>query len=131
MKCCGSEGSKMNCCMFEKVDDPKKKAALDKINAIGLALFLLMMGGLLIMPKGTLPESSWLVGLGLILIGGNIARYLNKIKFCTCGLVIGALMLASGICGIYGITFPFFPALLIIIAVGIIWGLITKKKNKA
>ena len=59
----------MKCCTFEKIEDPEKKAALDKINGIGFAAFIIMIGGLLLVPKGVLPESTWLIGVGLIMIG--------------------------------------------------------------
>ena len=118
----------MKCCMQEKIADPKKKALSDKINAIGWALFLVMRGGLLLMPKGKVPESAWLIGAGIILVGVNVVRYLTKIKLCGCTLLVGAILLIAGICGLYGIEFPIFPVLLILAGIGIVVGLITKKK---
>ncbi len=47
----------MKCCMFEKIEDPKKKEILKKINSIGLALFLILIGISLFVPKGILPEA--------------------------------------------------------------------------
>jgi len=119
----------MKCCAFEKIEDPKKKALLSKINGIGFALFIVMMGCLLLIPKGTLPESSWLIGVGLIMIGGNIARHLNGIRLCQCTSVLGVLLLIAGILGLFGIAFPVFPILLVIIGVSIIIGVISKKKK--
>lgn len=119
----------MKCCMFEKVEDPKKKAILDKINGIGFALFLVMIGGLLLAPKGMLPESAWLIGAGLIILGGNLARRLNGIRLCGCTIILGILLLVAGICGFYGVEFPFFPVLLILIGVSIVVELVTKKKQ--
>ena len=118
----------MKCCAFEKIDDPKKKAALDKINGIGFVLFILMIGGLLLLPKGMLPETTWLIGIGLIMIGGNVARRLNGIKLCQCTAVLGILLLIAGILGLFGVTFPVFPILLVIIGVSIVLGIIKKKK---
>lgn len=119
----------MKCCAFEKIEDPKKKAILDKINGIGVALFIVMIGGLLLIPKGVLPETTWLIGVGLIMVGGNIARRLNDIKSCHCTLVLGILLLIAGILGLFGITFPVFPILLVIFGVSIILGLVSKKKQ--
>lgn len=118
----------MKCCAFEKVEDPKKKALLDKINGIGFALFILMIGGLLLVPEGTLPESTWLIGVGLIMIGGNVARRLNGIGLCHCTGVVGVLLLIAGIVGLFGIEFPVFPILLVIVGISIILGMLSKKK---
>lgn len=120
---------KFKCCMFEKIDDPKKKAVLDKINGICFALFIIMLGGIWLVPKGTLPETTWLIGLGFIMIGGNIARHLNGIKLCQCTVVLGILLLIAGISGLYGIAFPIFPVLIILIGVGFLVGIISKKKQ--
>jgi len=118
----------MKCCAFEKIEDPKKRAILDKINGIGFALFILMIGGLLLVPKGTLPETTWLIGIGLIMLGGNVARRLNGIKLCNCTIVLGGLLLIAGILGLYGVAFPVFPILLVIVGVSIILGIIKKKQ---
>ena len=119
----------MKCCATEKIEDPKKKVVLDKINSIGFALFIVMIGGLLLVPKGVLPESSWLIGVGLLMIGGNIARRLNGIKLCSCTLVLGILLLIAGILGLYGIALPVFPILLVIFGISIILGLVSKKNK--
>jgi len=119
----------MKCCSTEKIDDPKKKAILDKINGIGLALFVIMIGSLLLVPKGTLPESTWLIGIGLIMVGGNVARRLNGIRLCQCSGVLGVILLIAGVLGLYGVAFPVFPILLIIFGVSIVINLISKKKQ--
>jgi CHASE2 domain-containing sensor protein len=120
----------MKCCAFEKIEDPKKKAVLNKINGIGFALFLVMIGGLLLVPEGALPESTWLIGLGLIMIGGSVARRLNEIGPCQCTVVMGVLLLIAGVVGLSGAEFPVFPILLIFIGVSIVIGIISKKKQQ-
>ena len=123
------KGSKFKCCFSEKIDDPKKKAIVDKINGIGFALFITMMGGLLLVPKGILPGGTWLVGVGLIMVGSNIARMRNDIRLCHCTLVLGIILLIAGIMSFSYIKIPIFPILLIIIGVSLIRGLIAKKKQ--
>jgi len=118
----------MKCCAFEKVADPKKKAILDKINGMGFALFIIMIGTLFLMPKGTLPETTWLIGSGIIMLGGNVARRLNGITLCQCTIALGGLLLIAGILGIYGIELPLLPILLVLAGIGIVAGLVSKKK---
>ncbi len=120
----------MKCCMTEKLSDPKKKALDDKITAIGWALFFVMIGGLLLMPKGIVPDSAWLIGAGLIMIGANIARRKNGIRLCGCGTGLGAVLLLAGIFGLFGIVFPIIPVLLVLVGVGIIMGIVKKKSCK-
>ena len=123
------KGSKFKCCFSEKIDDPKKKAIVDKINGIGFALFITMMGGLLLVPKGILPGGTWLVGVGLIMVGSNIARMRNDIRLCHCTLVLGIILLIAGIMSFSYIKIPIFPIVLIVIGVCLIRGLIAKKKQ--
>ncbi len=56
-----------------------KKGLNQKLNAVAWALFLIMLGGLWMTPAGTVPESTWLIGVGLILLGLNAIRYLSGI----------------------------------------------------
>lgn len=118
----------MKCCMFDKIDDPKKKSLNDKIDAVGWGLFFIMIGVLLLAPEGNVPETAWLVGAGLILLGGNAARRLNNIKMCGCTVFLGIIALVAGIAGLYGVTLPIFPIILIIIGGSIIFKLIAEKK---
>jgi hypothetical protein len=114
--------------MFEKIGDPKQKALLGKINGIGLAAFLVLIGVLWILPKGTLPETAWVIGLGLILIGGNIARHLNGIRLCHCTVIFGVVLLLAGVCGLFGVEVPIFPVLIILAGIGIVYAILSKKK---
>ena len=59
----------MNCCTQDKKLDPKKKILNARIDAIGWALFFIMIGILLLMPEGRIPETSCLIGAGLIMLG--------------------------------------------------------------
>ena len=54
-----------------------QKLALNaRLEAIGWALFLIWIGGLWLMPDERLPEETWLIGAGLIMLGLNGVRYL-------------------------------------------------------
>jgi hypothetical protein len=52
---------------------PAGRPALDRrLEGIGWALFLIMIGGLGLVPS--VPQGTWLVGTGLIMLGLNVAR---------------------------------------------------------
>ena len=109
----------MKCCAAEKIADPKQKALLTKINRLALAAFLVMIGVLFLLPEGALPESSWVIGLGLILIAGNITRYLYGLGLCPCFTVLGVILVVAGGFGLFGVDFPIFPVLAILAGFGI------------
>jgi hypothetical protein len=104
------------------------KQGLDqKLQAVGWALFFIMLGGLWLVPKGTVPESTWLIGIGLILLGLNAVRYLSGLKMVWFTLVLGVVALLAGVAGIVGVALPIVPIILIIIGVSIIYDVLTKK----
>ena len=95
------------------------RPALDRqLEGIGWALFLLMIGGIGFLQS--VPQGTWLVGTGLIMLGLNIARYLKGIRVSHFTIVIGILALLLGIGGITGLNVPFFPVLLILIGADIL-----------
>ena len=101
-----------------------------RLEAIGWGLFLILLGGIWLAPKGTIPEGTWLIGVGLILVGLNIARALNNIRangFTTTlgilALVLGGAQLAGSILGmafdlpVIAITLIVFGAIMLARAV--------------
>jgi hypothetical protein len=98
-----------------------------RIDAIGWALFFIMIGGIGLIPEEKVPAGIWLIGVGIIMLGNNLFRYLNKIKLVGFTLVLGIIALGLGLVEYYGIEIPVFPIILIIVGVSIILGLLSKK----
>jgi len=97
------------------------KAALNKrLESIGWGLFLIMIGGIWLVPDEQVPEGTWLIGAGLIMLGLNLARYLNGIRMSGFTIVLGILALASGLGDLAGVDLPLFPILLILIGASIL-----------
>ena len=106
-----------------QVGDPGQtsKAALNKrLETIGWALFLIMIGGIGLVPKEQAPEGVWLVGVGLIMLGLNVARYMNGIRTSNGTIVLGALALISGIGNLLGLDLPVFAILIILIGANLL-----------
>jgi hypothetical protein len=100
----------------------EKKRKLDqRIESIGWALFLIWSGALLIAPDGLVPEGSWLIGTGLIIIASMGIRYLYGIRVDGFWTVLGLLALSFGIREFFRLNLPVFPVLLIIVGVIIIY----------
>ena len=100
--------------------DPRSNALNERLQSISWALFLIMAGGFLLVPAGQLPEGSWLIGLGVILLGLNAVRYLRGIAMSSFTTIVGAIALASGAGDLSGVDVPVGPMLLILIGASII-----------
>jgi len=97
------------------------------IENIAWGLFLVMIGGLWLAPEGIVPEGTWLIGVGLIMIGLNVARHFNGIKTSTFTLFLGTFALVIGLADFAGVDLPLLPILLIIIGAHIIYGAVASK----
>ena len=93
----------------------EKEQLNKRLENIGWGFFLMMIGGIWLIPDRFLPEGIWLIGAGIILIGLNIVRHLNQIEMSSFSLFLGAAALLIGISDFFRVDLPFFPILLIIV----------------
>jgi hypothetical protein len=98
-----------------------------RLDAVGWGLFLVLVGGLWLMPEGWIPEGAWLVGAGLIILGLNLVRYFSSLKVSGFWIFLGALALISGITAFLGVDLPVFPILLVVFGVGILVNLLVDR----
>ena len=97
------------------------KRTIDKqLDAIGWGLFFVMIGVLLLLPEGIVPEDTWLIGMGAIIFGVTGIRYLFGIRIQRFWTVIGILALTFGVSGVFSLDLPIFQMLLIIFGISII-----------
>jgi hypothetical protein len=101
------------------VHSPSKHALDHQFERIGWALFLIMLGGLWLLP--TVPDGTWLVGTGVILLGLNAARAQNGIPTSSFTILLGSAAIILGIAEFVGAGLPVFPILLIVIGASILW----------
>ena len=100
------------------VNSTDPKIHLNKrLEAIAWGLFLVMIGCLWLIPDEQVPEGTWLIGVGVIMLGLNLARNLYGIKMSGFTLFLGTLALIIGISDLFGLDLPIFPILIIL------WGL--------
>lgn len=75
----------------------EEKAVLNKrMEQMAWGLFLIMVGGFALVPQDVIPQGVWSIGVGLIMLGLNLARYLNQIKMSGFTTFLGVLSLISG-----------------------------------
>ncbi|MGE5123635.1 MAG: hypothetical protein ACM3H7_03900 [Acidobacteriaceae bacterium] len=94
--------------------DPEKAALNKRLESVAWGLFLVMLGGFALVPNNTIPKGVWSIGVGVIMLGLNAARYYYKLKMSGFTTVLGILALLGGIAELLGIT-SFDAALLLII----------------
>jgi hypothetical protein len=99
----------------ENVQEDEKRALNKRLETIGWALFLIMIGGSGLVPKEQVPEGVWSIGVGLIMLGLNAARYFYGIKMSTFTIILGSLALLTGVGDLAGLNLPDLAILLILI----------------
>ena len=105
------------------------KSVLDKrLDAIGWGLFLIMIGGFWLAPEGSVPEGTWLIGTGFIILGLMGVRALYGIRINKFWLILGVVALAFGVSDVYGVNIPVFPILIVLIGLSIVHKSLAKKK---
>jgi len=98
----------------ETVD--QKKADLNKrLETIGWGCFLLMLGGFLFVPHLIVAGGVWSIGVGVIMLGLNIARYFTGIKLSGFTTFLGVLSVLVGIAQLAGVQALGGAALFIIL----------------
>ena len=84
----------------------KENAALNKrLESIGWGFFLAMAGGSMLLPDDVAPNGLWTIGVGLIMLGLNAARYYNGIRMSGFTTVLGVIAVAVGIAELLGGAF--------------------------
>ena len=86
------------------VIDPENAALNKRLESICWGLFLIMTGGFLFVPEEFIKGGWWSIGIGLIMLGLNVARYVNQIKMSSFTTFLGFLSLAGGVAQVLGWT---------------------------
>ena len=87
----------------EAAVDPDKAALNKRLETIGWGLFLIMLGGFLFVPRTVVSRGLWSIGVGLIFLGLNGARYAYKIRMSGFTTFLGILSLIGGILQLVGL----------------------------
>jgi hypothetical protein len=99
-------------------EDARKRDLNHRLETVGWGLFLIMLGGFALAKD--VPEGTWLIGAGLIMLGINAVRLLVGIRASWFTLILGTIALLSGLGSVYGIDIPVGPLLIILIGLAIV-----------
>lgn len=84
------------------VVDPEKVALNKRLESIGWACFLIMLGGFLLVPHTVVARGLWSIGVGLIMLGLNAARYFYHIRMSGFTTFLGVISLIGGVLQLLG-----------------------------
>lgn len=105
----------------QEVSQNPEKAALNKrLETAAWGLFLIMVGGFMFVPQSQVPQGLWSIGIGIIMLGLNAARYFYRIRMSGFTTFLGILSLLGGLAELIGLTSLQGALLLIIIGASLI-----------
>jgi hypothetical protein len=82
----------------------EEKAALNKrLETIGWGCFLIMLGGFMLVPNTVIAKGFWSIGVGIIMLGLNAARYFNNIRMSGFTTFLGVISLIGGVLQLMGL----------------------------
>lgn len=87
----------------EKTIDNEKAALNKNMERMAWGFFLIMLGGFMFLPDNQVPDGMWSIGVGVIMLGLNAARYFNKIRMSGFTTVLGILAVVGGIVQLFGV----------------------------
>ena len=85
------------------VQNPEKVALNKRLESIGWGLFLIMLGGFALVPSETIPKGLWSIGVGVIMLGLNAARYYNQIRMSGFTTFLGVVSVIGGVLELAGV----------------------------
>ncbi len=93
-----------------------------RLVGLSWALFLIMIGGLALIPG--VSGGIWLIGTGVILLGLNAARYINGMRMSLFSSALGVLAAAVGVAVLLGLNWNVWALILIVIGASILFDLV-------
>ncbi len=99
---------------------PEFEALNKRLETVSWGLFIIMLGGFALVPSDRLPEGSWLIGIGIILLGLNAVRLAVGIRMSAVTTILGVLALVGGTGDMLGVDVPVGGLLLVLVGTAII-----------
>lgn len=96
-----------------------------RIDAIGWGAFFVMSGAMLLVPS--LPDGSWVTGVGIILLGSSAVRYALGLPVSTFAAICGIVAMAAGAGAMAGIAVPWFALLLVLCGGAVVVGELARR----
>jgi len=99
-----NEGGKKEESKQEVIVDPEKAALNENIERVAWGAFLIMLGGFMFVPEEIIKGGWWSIGVGLIFLGLNAARYFNGLRMSGFTTFLGVLSVIGGTLDLVGMA---------------------------
>ena len=86
----------------EVVSDPAKAALNKRFETVAWGAFLVMLGGFMFVPEEIVKGGWWSIGVGLIFLGLNAARYFNGLRMSGFTTFLGIISVIGGVLDLFG-----------------------------
>lgn len=83
--------------------DPEKAALNKRLEGMAWGAFLVMLGGFMFVPDEIIKGGWWSIGVGLIFLGLNVARYFNGLRMSGFTTFLGIISVIGGVLGLVGL----------------------------
>jgi hypothetical protein len=83
--------------------DPAKVAVNKRLEGMAWGAFLVMLGGFMFVPEEIVKGGWWSIGVGLIFLGLNAARYFNGLRMSGFTTFLGIISVIGGVLGLIGL----------------------------
>ncbi|MGW8143954.1 MAG: hypothetical protein ACWGN2_06130 [Anaerolineales bacterium] len=84
--------------------DPDRAALNKRLETFAWGLFLVMLGGFMFVPDEIIKGGWWSIGVGLIMLGLNAARYFNGLRMSGFTTFLGIISVIGGVLDLVGIA---------------------------
>jgi len=84
-----------------------------RLDEIGWGIFLIMIGTIWLVPS--VPQGTWLVGTGVLLLLLNAYRYVRNLPWSGLSTMLGVLVMSAGLSEMFGVTLPLFAIFLVVV----------------
>jgi hypothetical protein len=81
----------------ESESDPNKAALNKRLETVAWGSFLILLGGFMFIPEEIIRGGWWSIGVGLIMLGLNAARFVAGLRMSAFTTILGLLSLIGGL----------------------------------
>lgn len=99
-------------------DELRRRDLNRRLETLSWGLFLVMLGGFALVRD--VPQGTWLLGAGLIMLGLNAVRLLVGIRASWLTLLLGTFGVLAGLSSVLGVDIPVGPLLIILIGLAVV-----------
>ena len=109
--------------------DPRTVSLDQRLGVLFWALMFILAGTIWLFPAASIPDGTWLIGIGLILLALNAVRLLYGIPVHLLPTGLGALALAAGLAAYAGVRLPLIALTSIAVGASIILELLRRPRS--